>query len=125
MDEHLIREDIFHILRLISSKPDLTQRDLSGNLGISLGKTNYLLKELAKKGLLKAKNFTRRGGKIKKVKYILTKKGHEEKLRLTWYFLKRKEKEYLELKKEAEMAERIPVLRKSGKDRGRMLDVRC
>ena len=45
----------------------------SGNLGISLGKTSYLLKELAKKGLLKAKNFTRREGKIKKVKYILTK----------------------------------------------------
>ena len=109
MDEHIIREDIFHILRLISSKPELTQRDLSGSLGISLGKTNYLLKELAKKGLLKAKNFTRRGGKIKKVKYALTKKGLEEKIRLTWYFLKRKEKEYLELKKEAEMAEKIPV----------------
>ena len=60
-----------------------------GNLGISLGKTNYLLKELAKKGLLKPKNFTCRGGKIRKVKYILTKKGFEEKLRLTWYFLKR------------------------------------
>ena len=82
MDEHIIREDIFHILRLISSKPELTQRDLSGNLGISLGKTNYLLKELAKKGLLKAKDFTRRGGKIKKVKYALTKKGLEEKIRL-------------------------------------------
>jgi len=116
MDEHIVREDIFHILRLISSKPELTQRDLSGSLGISLGKTNYLLKELAKKGLLKAKNFTRRGGKIKKVKYILTKKGLEEKIRLTWYFLKRKEKEYLELKKEAEMAEKTPVFRKSGKE---------
>jgi len=43
------------------------------------------------------------------VKYILTKKGLEERIRLTWYFLKRKEKEYLELKKEAEMAEKIPV----------------
>ena len=102
MDEHLIREDIFHILRLISSKPDLTQRDLSGNLGISLGKTNYLLRKLIKKGLIKAKNFSHRPGKIKKISYILTPKGFKEKIHLTYHFLKRAEAEYNYLKQEWE-----------------------
>ena len=106
MDEHLIREDIFHILRLISSKPDLTQRDLSGNLGISLGKTNYLLRKLIKKGLIKAKNFSHRPDKIKKISYILTPKGFKEKIRLTYYFLKRAEAEYNYLKQEWERLRR-------------------
>ena len=97
-------------MRVLSSKSELTQRDLSSTLSISLGKTNYLLKELARKGLLKAKNFSTKKGKVNKVKYILTKKGFEEKLRLTVYFLKKKEKEYLELKKEAEMAEKAKFL---------------
>ena len=102
MDEHYLKEDILHILRLLASKPELTQRNLSQHLGISLGKSNYLLKELVKKGLLKVKNFTHRGEKIRKARYILTKKGFEEKLRLTWFFLKKKEQEYHELKKEVE-----------------------
>ena len=110
MSEHAIKEDILRILRVLSSKSEFTQRDLSDNLGISLGKTNYLLKELARKGFLKAKSFSIRKGKVNKVKYILTKKGLEEKLRLTWYFLKKKEQEYLELKKEAEMAEKYKFL---------------
>ncbi|MCK4809383.1 MAG: MarR family EPS-associated transcriptional regulator [Candidatus Omnitrophica bacterium] len=102
MNEHLIKEDIFNILRILSSNNDLTQRDLSSHLGISLGKTNYLLQSLAQRGLIKIKCFSRRKQKLKRVKYILTKKGLEDKLRLTYYFLRRKEKEYLELKKEIE-----------------------
>ncbi|HHE05087.1 MAG TPA: MarR family EPS-associated transcriptional regulator [candidate division WOR-3 bacterium] len=102
MPDHRIREDIFNILRVLSTNTDLTQRDISGYLGISLGKTNYLLKALAKKGLIKIKNFARRKEKLTRVKYILTPKGLEEKLRLTRFFLERKEKEYLELKKEWE-----------------------
>jgi len=69
-------------------------------LNISLGKTNYLLRELIKKGMLKVKNFSEDKEKVRKAKYILTKKGFEEKLRLALYFLKKKENEYLELKKE-------------------------
>ncbi len=102
MNEHLIKEDIFNILRILSSKDDLTQRDLSSHLGISLGKTNYLLQSLAQRGLIKIKGFSQRKQKLKRVKYILTKKGLEDKLQLTYYFLRRKEKEYLELKKEVE-----------------------
>jgi len=71
-------------------------------MGISLGKTNYLLKSLAGIGLLEIRNFTVRGQKVNKVRYLLTKKGFEEKVRLTHNFLKKKEREYHEMKKEWE-----------------------
>ena len=102
MNEHSFKEDILNILRVISSDDDVTQRDLSSHLGMSLGKTNYLLKSLAQKGLVKIHNFAARKGKLQKVKYILTKEGLEEKIHLTYYFLKRKEEEYLQLRKELE-----------------------
>lgn len=101
MDERYLKEDAFGILRLVSQKESLTQREVSGQLGISLGKANYLLKALAKKGLIKVKNFSLKNKKIKKVRYILTGKGFEEKARLTYYFLKKTEKEYLRLKAES------------------------
>jgi EPS-associated MarR family transcriptional regulator len=102
MNEHPLREDIFRILRLLSDREDLSQRDLSGYLGMSLGKTNYLLKEMIKRGLIMVRNFTVRDNKMKKVKYILTKEGFDVKLKWAYYYLKRKEQEYLELKKEFE-----------------------
>ncbi len=103
-NQKTLKEDIFNILRFLASKDNLSQRDLSTHTGFSLGKTNYLLKELVKKDLLKIKSFISKGQKLNKVRYILTKKGFEEKLGLTYYFLQRKEKEYLELKKEAQRA---------------------
>jgi hypothetical protein len=60
--------------------------------------------ENVKKGLIEIKEFMERGKKLKKIQYILTKDGFEEKARLTYYFLQMKEKEYFELKKEAEQA---------------------
>jgi EPS-associated MarR family transcriptional regulator len=104
MNEHHLKEDFFSILRVLSSGDDLSQRDLSGHIGVSLGKTNYLLKELTKKGLVKIRNFTSRGEKLSKVKYILTKDGLEAKVRLTYFFLKKKEEEFLTLKNEFEKA---------------------
>jgi len=83
MNEHFAKEDILCILAF---HPELAQRDLSGNLGISLGKTNYFLKEVAKKGLLKPKNFTCRGGKIRKVKYILPKRDLKKNCVLSGIF---------------------------------------
>ncbi|RKY41146.1 MAG: MarR family EPS-associated transcriptional regulator [Candidatus Makaraimicrobium thalassicum] len=100
MDEYSLKEDIFKVLRVLSSGDNLSQRELSEHLGISLGKTNYLLKSLTQKGFVKIKNFTLRDQKAKKVKYILTKKGIREQLRLTYHWLKIKEKEYFSLKKE-------------------------
>jgi len=102
MPEQNLKEDILNTLRLLSADESLSQRDISGHLGVSLGKTNYLLKSLAEKGFLKIRNFTSRNQKIKKVKYLLTKQGLEEKVNLTYHFLKRKESEYNRIKKEWE-----------------------
>ena len=102
MTEHTFKEEILNILRLLSSKEDLTQRDVSNHLGISLGKTNYLLKSLIKIGLLEIKNFATRDKKIKKIQYFLTKEGLRHKAELTYHFLKRKEEEYNRIKKEWE-----------------------
>ena len=102
MNEHTPREDFFNILRVLSSNHDFTQRDLSSHLGISLGKTNYLLRALAHRGFVKIKNFPKKDHKLKRVKYILTRKGFEQKLKLTYHFLQRKEAEYNRIKKEWE-----------------------
>ncbi len=102
MIEHAPKEEILHIIRHLEDDPAATQRALSNRLNISLGKTNYLLKELIKKGFVKAHNFSHNSGKLQKVNYLLTKEGFEERLRLTSYFLKAKEEEYNRIKKEWE-----------------------
>ena len=101
-EQHPLKEDIFNILRLLSSKDNLSQRDLSGHLDMSLGKTNYLLKSMIQRGLIMVRNFTIRDNKAKKVKYILTKEGLDEKLKLAYYYLRQKEEDYLVLKRELE-----------------------
>ena len=95
-------EEALLILREISSDPHLTQRKLAQKIGISLGKTNYLIKELAKKGLVKIKRFSHNEHKLKRISYILTPQGLKEKTELTRHFLKRKQQEYEELKRECE-----------------------
>jgi len=106
MIEQAIKEDIFNILRVISSQEDLTQRELSSHLKFSLGKTNYLIKILIQKGFIEIGNFTQGDQKLNKFKYIITRKGFEHKLRLAYYYLKLKEKEYLDLKKEIQLIKR-------------------
>ena len=91
--------DNFNVLRKIDKKPGITQRELSNKLGISLGKINYCLKELKKKGLVKLSNFKKNKNKISYV-YLLTPKGITEKTRLTINFMKSKLKEYNDLKKD-------------------------
>ncbi len=102
MNERFLTEDIFRTLRILSSDSDLSQRDISHRLDISLGKANYLMKVMAQKGFIKSKRLIRKDRKMKKIRYILTPEGFKEKARLTYHFLKKKEKEYLELKKEAD-----------------------
>ena len=91
--------DHFNVLRKIKNKPNSTQRELAEELGFSLGKLNYCLKALQNKGLVKIKNFKRNPNKINYF-YVLTPKGIAEKTKLTINFMKRKMKEYDELKKE-------------------------
>ena len=92
-------QEKFNILRKLDHKPNSTQREMAKDLGLSVGKINYCLKELRKKGLLKLKNFTNNPNKSNYI-YILTPKGVTEKTKLTLNFMKRKMKEYDELKKE-------------------------
>jgi EPS-associated MarR family transcriptional regulator len=92
-------QDYFNILREIDKKPGSTQRELANEAGFSLGKLNYCLNQLKEKGLIKAENFRKNKNKINYI-YILTPKGIAEKTKLTISFMKRKMKEYDELKKE-------------------------
>ncbi len=96
------KEEVFFIIKEIQANPATTQRTLSNKLDISLGKTNYLLKELIKKGFIEVRNFSSNPGKFKKIHYILTRKGLEHKIHLMHHFLKIKENEYNLLKQEFE-----------------------
>ena len=95
-------QDHFNVLREIQKQPKTSQRDLAEQLGFSLGKLNYCLKALQGKGLVKIKNFQKQKSKVQYIQYVLTPKGISERTRLTINFMKRKMKEYDELKKELE-----------------------
>ncbi len=101
-EQPLLKEENLLIIKELETKPSSTQRHLSSKLGISLGKTNYLLKALIKKGFVKVRNFSDNPGKLGKIQYYLTKEGLEHKIQLTHIFLKKKEEEYNMLKKEWE-----------------------
>ena len=96
MNKQDIRLDL---LRILESNPEYTQRELSREMGVSLGKVNYCMKKLTEKGLIKLTNFTHNPNKMGYA-YLLTPSGIEEKSRLTFSFLKRKIVEYEVLKKE-------------------------
>lgn len=83
----------FALLRVLSERGDLSQRELSERLGLSLGKTHYVLHALLDKGLVKVRNFRRSRHKLNYA-YVLTPSGLTEKLRLTKLFLRRKEAEF-------------------------------
>jgi len=92
-------QDLLNLLRTISKKPKISQREMAENLGFSLGKLNYCLKALKEKGLVKIENFKNNPNKINYI-YILTPKGISEKTKLTINFMKDKLQEYNELTKE-------------------------
>ena len=92
-------QDYLNLLRKIKNKPESSQRELAKELGFSLGKLNYCLKALKNKGLIKIDNFKKNPKKINYI-YDLTPKGISEKTKLTINFMKRKMKEYDELKKD-------------------------
>ena len=92
-------QDHFDVLRKIQKKPESTQRELAEELGFSLGKLNYCLRALQGKGLVKIRNFSKNPNKINYI-YVLTPRGLVEKTKLTLNFMKRRMKEYEDLKKE-------------------------
>ena len=96
MNQKDIRLDL---LSKIELNPEYTQRELSKEMDVSLGKVNYCIKKLTEKGLIKITSFKQNPNKVGYF-YILTPRGIEEKARLTFSFLKRKIKEYEILKDE-------------------------
>ena len=96
------RTEVIQLLREIEKTPEMTQRELSSRLGISLGKVNFLIKALIDKGFIKLTNFKKANNKYAYL-YVLTPQGIEEKAVITYRFLKRKMKEYDELEHEIKM----------------------
>ena len=95
----------YRVLRLIEEQPEISQRELARVLGVSLGKTHYLLKALLDKGLVKANNFRRSDNKLAYA-YLLTPSGIAAKLDLTRAFLRLKEDEYRVAREEIERLQR-------------------
>lgn len=93
------REEQLNILRFIEKKPESNQRLIANELGFSLGKLNYCLTALRKKGLVKIKNFRRNDNKLSYL-YLLTPKGINKKTILTINFLQKRSKEYEEIQNE-------------------------
>jgi EPS-associated MarR family transcriptional regulator len=92
----------YHVLKYIEKTPSITQRELTKELGVSVGKANYCLKALIDKGWVKANNFKNSNNKLAYI-YKLTPSGLDQKARTTVNFLKCEMSDYEELKQEIEM----------------------
>lgn len=96
MDKPIIH---IKVLRDISTNPSITQREIAGKNGISLGKANYVIQSLMKKGYIKIQNFKKSKNKSSYL-YLLTSEGIKHKTKLTTGFLERKMQEYDRLQAE-------------------------
>lgn len=91
----------FKLMRLLDANPGMSQRDVARELGISLGKVNYCLQALVRKGWIKAANFKNSQNKAAYM-YLLTPRGLEQKASLTVEYLQIKMREYETLRVEIE-----------------------
>jgi len=113
-------EESLNVLREIDSNPQLTQRELSSRLGLSLGKINFLLKAMIEKGFIKAENFKKSNNKSAYL-YLLTPMGMEQKAQTTYRFLKRKIAEYEKLEIEIrQLKKEVSFSDLSSEDRGKI-----
>jgi EPS-associated MarR family transcriptional regulator len=96
-----MEERHYKLLQVLQESPDISQRELARRVGVSVGKTNYCLKALIEKGLVKAASFGRSENKVAYA-YLLTPRGVEEKFAATKEFLRRKQAEYVALEREIE-----------------------
>ncbi len=83
----------YKILKLLETKPEVSQRELAKELDISLGKANFCLKGLIQIGFIKATNFRNSNNKLAYM-YLLTPSGLEAKSIITLRFLRSKIQEY-------------------------------
>jgi MarR family transcriptional regulator, temperature-dependent positive regulator of motility len=97
----MIEDTHYQVLKILEQNPRISQRELAGEMGVSLGKVNYCLKALVDKGLVKAKNFKNSANK-RAYFYVLTPRGIEAKARISVRFLQRKLEEYEALRAEIE-----------------------
>jgi len=98
-------EESLMLMRVIDVNPQVTQRELSANMGLSLGKINFLIKSMIEKGFIKVDNLKNSNNKIAYL-YLLTPSGLEEKAKITYRFLKRKLAEYEKLEEEIRQLEK-------------------
>ena len=107
MNKPYEQEIRYRLLKILTQESNLTQRDMAKEMGISLGKVNYCLSELAKRGLIDVIRFKSAKNKIPYT-YVLTPRGMKEKGRLTVNFLKRKVSEYEEIHRQiAELSREV------------------
>lgn len=95
----------YRLLKYLGDHPGASQRELARALGVSLGKVNYCVQALIQKGWLKMRNFKNSDNKLAYT-YVLTRQGFEERVRVTYDFLRRKVAEYDALAKEIEVLSR-------------------
>ena len=95
----------YKVLKILEHNPQVSQRELANELGVSLGKANYCLKALIEKGLVKANNFKNSANKLAYF-YVLTPRGIEAKAKISVRFLQRKMEEYEALGEEIEQLKR-------------------
>lgn len=98
-------ETRYQLIRLLEANPEMSQRDVARELGVSLGKANYCLRALVQKGLIKVRNFKNSANRTAYV-YLLTPQGIDEKAKLTLRFLNIKMREYESLRLEIEQLRR-------------------
>lgn len=91
----------YQVLRFLSDHPQASQREVAQHLGMSVGKVNYCIQALVDKGLIRVNRFKNSRHKAAYL-YLITPKGLEQKLLLTYRFLQRKMKEYDSLAVEIE-----------------------
>ena len=102
----MIKQELeYRVMQLLERQPDLTQRQLSQKLGVSLGKTHYIVKSLVDIGWIKLGNFRRSDNKLGYM-YLLTPQGIVEKTAITARFLARKQREYLALREEIKLLQK-------------------
>jgi EPS-associated MarR family transcriptional regulator len=102
----MLSEDMrYKVMRLLDDNPGISQRDAARELGVSLGKLNYCVQALMRKGWLKASRFKNSRSKAAYM-YLLTPRGIEEKTKLTLVFLQIKMREFQDLHAEIEQMRR-------------------
>jgi EPS-associated MarR family transcriptional regulator len=96
----------FRLLKTLEEHPDYSQRELAEAIGLSVGRTNFVIHALIEKGLIKIGKFFQSDKKLTKTAYILTPDGLRHRLDLTRFYIERKKMEFESLKAELEVLEK-------------------